>query len=346
MAYYVPSALLAGQSMFLKKLEKGEWRLPDSAALSVAARAEIANPSLAAVRTREDRTVYAYFPIRQAAINGSARAAAHTGARGDSLSKTLSWTTYSETFSISLKQADNNVFSFEEMYASSLNNAFLNLIARLDAGFVAALVADKTQYNAGGGNGSVNSTDDVYEIPLTESNYFFQNAKQTLWFNLFRGDIIGIVDDKAFGLMQRLAAQGSANATNFGFQFAGMSILGTTRTVLGTGYNGSGLFFENGLVAVIPWIPKQNRDGNIDPETLPHDFIGQYGKIEIPQFPGVQFAVHAYAVREDNGSYGGYTQDVTLQFEVSLDLAYQSAPLSSLRGASDSVVYGVGQLAS
>jgi hypothetical protein len=344
MAYFVPSALLAGQAQFNERFQRGEWRLPDSAALAVAAKAEIANPSLAEVRTREDRTVYAYFPIRQSATNGSARAAAHTGARGDSLSKTLSWTTYSEPFSISIKQADNNVFSFVQMYAATLQNALINLIARLDAALVAALVADKTQYNAGGGNGSVNSTDDIYEVPSAEANYFFQNAKQTLWFNLFRGQIMGIVDDKAFGLMQRLAAQGSANATNFGFQFAGMDIVGTTRTVLGTGYNGSGVFFENGLVAVAPWIPKQNRKP-LDPEKA-MTYIGDYGQISVPQFPGVNFAIHAYAAREDNGSYGGYTQDVTLQFEVSLDLAYQSAPLSTIRGASDSVVYGVGQLAS
>jgi len=344
MAYFVPSALLAGQAKFDERFQKGEWRLPDSAAINAAAKAEIANPSLTEIRTREDRTVYAYFPIRQTATSGSARSATHTGARGDSLSKTLSWTTYSEPFSISIKQADNNVFSFAEMYAATLQNALINLIAGIDAAFVAALVADKTQVNNGGGNGTVNSDDDIYEVPLSEANYFFQNAKQTLWYNLFRGPIVGIVDDKAFGLMQRLQAQGSANATNYGFQFAGMEIMGTTRTVLGTGYNGSGVFFENGLVAIIPWIPKQNRKP-LDPEKA-MTYIGDYGQINVPQFPGVNFAIHAYGSRADNGSYGGYTQDVTLEFEVSLDIAYQSAPLSTLRGSSDSVVYGVGQLAS
>jgi len=204
------------------------------------------------------------------------------------------------------------------------------------------MVADKTQYNAGGGNGAVNSTDDVYEVPLTELNYFFQNAKQTMNYNLYRGQIMGIVDDKALTLAQRLQAQGSANATNFGFQFAGMDIFGTTRTVLGTTYGGSGLFWENGLVAIVPWIPKQNRKG-LDPNKA-LEYNGDYGMISVPQFPGVNFAIHAYAAREDNGSYGGYTQDLTLQVEVSLDLAYQAAPLSTFRGSNDSVVYGVGQL--
>lgn len=341
MAYFTSSALVAGQAKFAEQMLKGEWRLPDSVALNAANMASIANPSLADIRTREDRTVYAYFPVRQAAIGTSARAHGHTGARGDSSSKTLSWTVYAEPFSISIKQADNNMFSFDEMYASSLRNACYNLLGRLDAAFVAALVADKTQYNAGGGNGTVNTTDDNYEVPVAEMNYFFQNAKQMMSYNLFRGQIIGIVDDKAFTLAQRLQAQGSANATNYGFQFAGMNILGTTRTVLGTGYNGSGLFYENGLVAVIPWIPKQNRKA-LDPDKA-MSYNGDYGQISIPQFPGVPFAVHAYAQRADNSLAGGYTQDVTLEVEVSLDLAYQSAPLSTVRGASDSVVYSVGQ---
>jgi len=342
MANFTSSALVAGQAKFTEKFLKGEWRLPDSVALNAAQKSLIANPQLADIRTREDRTIYAYFPIRQAAVTGTARAHNHTGARGDSSSKTLSWSTFSEPFSISLKQADNNIFSFAEMYASSLNNAIYNLLSRGDAWFVSALVADKTQYNAGGGNGTVNAVDDVYEVPLAELNYFYQNAKQTLAFNLFKGQTIGIVDDKAFTLAQRLREQGSANATNFGFQFAGIDVMGSTRTVLGATYGGSGVFFENGLVAIEPWIPKQNRKP-LDPEKA-MSYNGDWGQIAHPAMPGINFAVHAYAQRADNSLVGGYTQDLTLEFEVSIDLAYQSAPLSSFRGANDSVVYGVGQL--
>jgi hypothetical protein len=306
------------------------------------AKAEIANPAISEMRTREDRAVYAYFPIRQAAIGSTARAAAHTGAAGDSLGKTLSWSTYAEPFSISIKQADNNVFSLADMYASSLNNALFNLLSRLDAGLVALMVADKTQYNAGGGNGSVNATDDIYEVPLAEANFFYQNVKDTMWYNLYRGQIVGIVDSKAFSFQQRLAASGPANAQNLSYQLAGIDILGTTRSVLGSSYSGSGLFWENGLVDILTWIPKQNRKP-LDPNKS-MEYNGDYGRITVPQFPGVEFAIHAYSSRSDNTSNGGYTQDLLMQFEVSLDMGYQSAPLSSFRGASDSVVYGVGQL--
>lgn len=344
MANFVPSALVAGQGIFSDKFKSGEWRLPDVAALKVAETSGVSNPSLMDLRTREDRTVNAYMPIRQAATTGTARAHNHTGARGDSAATAVSWSTFSEPFSISMKQADNNVLTWGNMYASSLQNAIFNILARLNAWFVAAVVADKTQYNAGGGNGSFNAVSDVYEIPVGEANYFYQNARRTLAYNLYSGMLMGIVDDTAYTMAERLLAAGSANATNYGFQFNGMNVLPTTATVLGTSYAGSGIFWENGLVAAIPWIPKQNRKPLNGTKIL--DSIGDYGNIPIPQLPGINFAVHAYSARADGSSAGGYTQDTVTYFEVSIDFGYVSAPLSSFRGANDAVPYAVGQLTS
>jgi len=345
MAYFTSSALVAGQSLFNDNIKnKGEWRLPDVAALDVANMGQIANPNLAELRTREDRSVYAYMPIRQAATNGTARAHAHTGAPGDSAATTLSWTTYSEPFSISLKQADNNVMSWANMYASNLRNAVLNMLNRIDAWFVAAALADKTGYSAGGGLGTFDTTPDVYQVPVGEADYFFQNVKQCLNFNLYRGEIIGILDSVAKVRWDRLQAFGAQNAENrLAVNSDGMRCVGSTRSVLGSSYSGSGLFFENGLVAVIPWIPRQNRKA-LDPEKA-FQYNGDYGQIMIPEI-GVPFAIHEYAARADNSSYGGYTQDLTLYGEVSLDIGYCSSPLSSFRNAADTVIYAAGQLPS
>ena len=54
-------------------------------------------------------------------------------------------------YQISVKQADNNIFSFVEMFAVSQRNAVLNLIDRIDAYVVAQMVAGKTGYSAGHG---------------------------------------------------------------------------------------------------------------------------------------------------------------------------------------------------
>jgi hypothetical protein len=259
------------------------------------------------------------------------------------LSKTITWSTFSEPFSISIKQADNNVFSFSEMYASSLQNAILNLINRADAWFVAALITDKTQYSAGGGKGVWNGSSLNTEVPLSEQNYLFQNIRQLLEYNLYKGQLIVIADDYASVLSQRLMALGSGNAINYGFQFAGMDVLTTTRTILGTtNYSGSSIAYQNGLVAVEPWIPKQNRKA-LDPEKAV-EYNGDYGQFFVPSLPGVPFAIHSYALRADQSNIGGYNQDVLIQLEVSFDLAYVSAPISTFRSASDSVVYTIGQL--
>jgi hypothetical protein len=339
MAYFVESALLAGQALFTEKtLAKGEWRLPDVAALTIANKGLMANPSLADLRTREDRSVYAYLPIRQAAINGVARAHAHTGARGASQQEAITWSTFSEPFSISIKQADNNNFNWPAMYAATMRNAVLNIMARLDAWFVAAAVADKTAVNQGGGNGEFDPAPDIYVVPDVEKEYFFQNGKATLEFNGYKGELVAILDSKAGVRWDRLAA-GAAGSVNSGFQMNGIMGVKTSRTVLGSGYEGSMLMFENGSVGVIPWIPKQNRQP-IDPvKSL--EYNGAYGQIPIGEL-GINFALHQYAARADGSQAGGYTQDLVLYGEVSVDIGYVSSPLSAFRGAGDSVVYAIG----
>lgn len=343
MANYTPSNLVAGQALFNEKFLSGEWRLPDFAAIKTAELGEIANPSLAELRKREDRTINAYFPIRQAAVNGTARAHNHTGARGDSLAQAVTWSTLQETFSISLKQNDNNVIPFEQNYAASLRNAIYNLLDRADAAFVTALLADKSQYGVDGGNGTFNETPDDYQLDATYKDYFYQEVKAFMEQNLYKGRLIGIVDSKAKVLADKNVSQGNSNATNLQFQFMGYEdIVGTTRSILSSGtYQASGIFFEPGLVANIPWIPPVNRKP-LDPEKA-MSYNGDMGSISVPEL-GVDFAVHAYSVRADASSSNGSAQDLVMYFEVSIDFGYVSAPLSTFRGSNDSVVYTAGVL--
>ena len=339
MANFTASNLVAGQAVFTAKMQEAEFRAPDIAALSVASKANAANPFLADLRTREDRAVKALMPIRKpASTSGTSRTYNHTGNRGDSQVADISWSTFAETFSISLKQAGNNVLKWQEMYAASKRSAVLNILERLDAFFVAQLVASKSQVNAGGGNGTFDGTTTYdYQVPLTEKDYFFQNAKATTEFNLYRGDLIGLVDDRAKMIAERLMAQGSANATNFGFQFAGMTVVPTTRSIL-SGYIGSGLFFKNGYVGVIPWIPPENRKP-IDPRAA-MSTLGAYGSFTVPEI-GMTLASHVYAERADTSALNGDTQDVVIQEELSVDLGVVVAPLST---ANETPILSVGQL--
>lgn len=338
MANFAPSDLVDGQAIFNEKHQSGEWRMPNSNAFKTANTGMLANPSLAGLHTREDRAVSAKFPIRQTATGGTARTALHTGARGDSLSAALTWATFDETFSISITQADNNVLSFAEQFASSQKNAILNLINRIDAWYVAELVAAKTQVNIGGGFGVFNVADD-YNILLADREFFFDNVKAMMENNDYVGNLTGVLDSQAAVLKGQLANQGGGNSTNTQFQFAGYDALQTSsRTILDvpTTYSASGLFFETGLVGVIPWIPQKNRKP-IDPRKI-MDNVGDFGQMMLPEL-NIPLAISAYATRADASGSNGSVQDVVIQYELSTDVAFSAAPLGTLRGASDSVIY-------
>lgn len=346
MADFASSVLVAGQALFNDKFNSGEWRMPDFAAVSVAKSGAIANPNLQELRTAESRAVNAYFPIRQAAINGTARAHDHTGAIGDSLAETITWNTFSEPFSISIKQADNNVLNFATMFASTQRNAVFNLMNRIDAAFVTSLIADKTQFAVDGGNMVFEgTTTDDGQLAAAEKDFYFQNVKAYLEQNLYLGNLTGIVDTFANVLAGKLAAQGPSNDENTQFQFAGYdNIVSTTRSILAVPatYSASGLFFETGLVGVVPWIPRVNRKPLNEEKAA--SFNGDWGSIPMPGMPGVDIAVHAYGTRADTSGGAGETQDLVIQYELSVDVGFVNAPLSTFRGASDSVVYSAGIL--
>jgi hypothetical protein len=354
MSNFTPSNLVKGQALFLDNYKKGEWRLPDTAVLASMYTGQKANPSLAALRKREDRAVSAYLPIRRAKGSATSRIFNHTGSRGTSAESVLSWNSIVETFSVSIKQNDNNVISMEENYASQLNSCIMNVLERQEDAILTELIADRTQINKGRVQGEFNTTESVMEINASKEDRFFQNIRTSMKNNLFRNRIMVIADSLAYMNADFAAAQGQANATNLGFQFNGMNIAMTTSDI-DLDYNGSALAFNMDTVGIIPWIPVQNRKP-LDPRKA-LEYNGDWGKITVPIYDDkgnvaytLDFALHAYAQRADTSSENGNEQDLELEVEVSLDLAYLSAPLSSFRatgtwaGKTDSMVYQFGLL--
>ena len=134
MANFSASTLATAQAVFTAQMQQAEFRLPDIAALQVATFSQVTTPALSVLRTKEERPVKAYMPIRKPDATGAtARSSNHTGARGDSIAVDIVWATFAETFSISLKQADNNVINWQQQYAASKRAALLSLMDRLDA---------------------------------------------------------------------------------------------------------------------------------------------------------------------------------------------------------------------
>jgi hypothetical protein len=346
MANFAASALVAGQTLFTEQATNtAEFRLPDVAAIRTARISGLHNPSIESVKASVQRAVNAYFPIRQAATNGTTRPALHTGARGDSDAVAYTWTTFSEPFSISLNQAQNNVMTFAQMYAAAKRNAILNVLNRADAWFLAALLAEKTAINVGGANGTFNATDDVFEIDGASKDFFFSEAKIMMEQNLYRSNLVAIVDAKGKELARRVGAQGTGNSVNLSYTIDGYSgIMGTTRQILDpTEFDASGIFFDPTAVAIAPWVQPDYRK-DVDPDKAMNSAQGDRGQFSLAEMPGVSFMEKYYVVQADASAAQGTTDDVLMQGLISLDLAFAVAPTSDFRGSDDSVVYVAGAL--
>lgn len=353
MANLTPTNLLAAIARVTEKYNSSEFRMPDTAALSTAYIGEKTNPSLAAMRMREDRETYYDFPIRKAEGSATQRTALHTGDRNDSLRTQLVWQTFVDTFSISMKQLDNNTISFEEAFAKGVQSCVMNNLKDADDWFIAQLLADKTQINVNGVRANWNTDNYDLELASAQKDYWKEQIEANMGNNEYSGELMIIADSLAHIDMTRSLNQGAGNSVNLGYQFGGGAITKTSKTIL-SGYDGSAIAFPMEQAGVFQWIPKQNRKA-INTEKAMSSEVGDFGSMQIPVMDdkgNVKYTVDAamsmYAKRADTSSNNGNAQDVLYQIEISWDMAYLSAPLSSFRatgdfaGLTDSVVYTYG----
>lgn len=354
MANFVESNLVAAQAKFASRFSELELRRKQNPALVMALKNLTATiPDHIQLRTREDRAVNAYLFKRRGSSNGTARAARPSGSKGNSVQVGLTWQTLAETFQISMKQGDNNVFSYQEMLMNEMLQAAQNLHDRLGTLFLNHLISNRNQLNLADPQGaSWNGTADAYEVNAADQTFFFQKLASIMKQHYYRGQLDVIADSLAFQKAQQLRAQGAQNATNLTFQFDELNIVNTTENIL-SGYNGTALAMPAGSFAALPWIPKQNRQGYgdyesynggygtmIDPLGATIDGLDENGQpVSVP----LTFAVYAYTQAADDQAANGYTQDQVTTFEISIDVAPTLAPVT---GANESVVNAFGQLVS
>lgn len=347
MANFVASQLVAAQAKFIKNFQDPELRRKQNPALALALKNLSATmPGHQELRTREDRSVYAYIFNNRAAGSGTARAARPAGTKGNSTQVGLSWQSIVETFTISMKQGDANVYSYQEMLANELMQAALNIHSRLGTTFLNYLQAHRNQLLLSTPQGAVANTANYnYDIAGADQSYFFQRIRSIMDQHYYRGELDIIADSLAYTQAQRLRAQGTQNATNLTFQFDNMNIYNTTEQIDSTATIGSALALPSGTFAALPWIPKQNRAGYGDYES----YNGGYGTMVDPlgmtltelDAQGRQvsvpltYAVYAYTQASDDQANNGYYQDQVTTFEISIDVAPTLAPLT---GANESVV--------
>ncbi len=357
MANYVASNLVAAQARFAKNFTSPEVRRKQNPALALALKNLTATiPDHNVLRVREDRAVNAYLPKKILPGSGTTRAARPAGSVGDSVAVGLTWQSVVETFSISFKQGDNNIFSFQDMLMNQLMQAAMNIHSRLGTILLNYLQTARNQiqtipYTAAPILGvTTNATNFSYEVAGSDKNFFFQKLANVMKQLNYAGELDVIADPNLFVLAQQLRAMGAQNAYNYTFQFDGMNVT-MTNEVIDALYSATGtaLAMPAGTFALLPWIPKQNRIGEGDYD----EYVGGWGVFNdplgltvdsldvngVPVANPLQYSLYAYSQASDNGAANGQTQDRVTVFELSLDVAPTLAPLS---GANESVVQEFG----
>jgi|WetSurMetagenome_2_1015567.scaffolds.fasta_scaffold32010_1 hypothetical protein len=326
MAYYTTSNLGTAQAKLLGAFQSGELRSRNPVTfLEFIRNAQIMYPSYDQLRVREDRTVTAYYLKRASRSLTTARSHNHTGNRGDSGSLSPSWTTYSDPFSNSLKQGNNNVFDLQTMLNNDLQNSIKNFAEGTETLAAAYLFNNKSGVNAAAVDGAFDTTNDVYEIEADKEKRSIQIVQTVMDINKYAGSLIVFCDSVAWNKFNFYANQGSANAENLAFQFAGVRFVHSvdlTASALTLGYTeGFWIVVPDGMIGALPHIPKENR-------MAVNTKVNQYGTVLNP-VDGLDYAIHSYETLADGSSYGGYTQDVVTQYQLSIDLAFDHAPLSA-----------------
>jgi hypothetical protein len=323
------SELVTAQAGLIQKFasEELKYRTP-STFLKIKELSEIMMPSYKGIKTADDRTVTAYGVSRIARFLGSARSHNHTGDKGDSFALTPTWGTYSDTFSKSLKEADNNFLTDEEMLIGLFANSFRNFAEGLESEAQDFLVEGRSTVGAASPLATFDATDDLYTIASANIDSAMQYAKAVMETNNLKGEYVCFADSLAYTRFEKNMNQGQGNATNLGFMYSGVEMIHSigldaviASNTAGTYNQGTFILVPTDALASLDWIPKQNRDGV---ETTEQTYASIFNPID-----GMDYALHRFAERSNQSSAGGQTQDELTQYELSVDIAFESAPLTA-----------------
>lgn len=327
MANYTASALLAAQVAFQQKFNEPELRRKQNPALMLGLKNQVVTiVDHQELRQKDTRPVKAYIRTRRAPSATVAKSHAHTGTKSDSKEVTLSWIQIVEPFTIQLKQAQSNIYKYQDMLQHELTQSAQNIHDRAGTLSLAYLQSNRTQLAAPttNGAGTWNAANFALEINANKKDYFYQYAASFMRAQNYNGMLDYVADQPAFREYQRIGAQGAGNNTNLAFQMSGMNIAETTETVDANYQNGAVLSMPEGAFAALPWNDPQNLKGKGNYDS----FNGGYGTTVDPLGSGLLFDFHAYTLRSDGSALGGTVQDETLEGELSLTISWNLAPLS------------------
>jgi len=279
------------------------------------------------VKTSDSQTVEISTLNKQSTSAVTVRNHAASGNNNDGTKTTLSFVTRGRTFKNSVKQGDKSVFSLAEALAVQLRSAAIDLHGTLETYFLGLLNTNKTQVAVSltPKSGSWDATNYLFQIANANKDRAFQKVRGFMREQYYQGELSAIVDEYFMQEAEHLIQQGQGNSTNLGWQFNGLNLGVTEELTTDAGYNGMGYVFPSGTVGFIDWIPSKNREGFGNTFQLG----GRYRSMPDPLGSGLVFAVHELAAGADNSATYGESQDIDIVYEITIDVAFLKAPMST-----------------
>lgn len=327
MANWADAVLLASQHRVLGRMTEAEQRMKATPTLTALLKNQsFLNPAISDIKHSDQRTNSTYLLDKATHSVTNARAHDHSGSKGTATKTDLSWTTYAADFTISLKNADRNLFTFQEMFDNELLGTFTDIHEDIESDALTFLNTYRSEVITPTTSQVLTWDDSNYigKVAASDEDYFVQIAKAFMWENKYQGQFDMICDPGLYVKLERALAQGQANQENLGFQFNNVNIYPSNGSVATSieGVDGMAYIFPTGMVGAMTWIPSINRNGretkDYSYQSMP-DLYGALGDI----------AVHMYESGADNSGNGAETQDVDQEWEFSVDVCKYYAPIST-----------------
>ena len=268
------------------------------------------------------------------------KAAAHTGSLGDAFTNAITYVQKSAKFKVSYKVAENNNFGYQEQLNQGLVNAMSSLRGGMNAYAIAQLAALKTQV-ATGGLLTWDGVNFKFKNTAGDANIVKQASriKASARKNKYGGALDVVGGQQLVADLVHNSAQGTANATNYGYQFGGLSIAEDETIDEATlGANGFGYFIPSGLVGMTSWNEPINRSGEGEVDTNQ----GMFTTIADPMIAGLTYDVHIKrGLSDTSDGVTTFYQDVVDEYEVTAIYSLSHAMIST---ANETPIFAFEQL--
>lgn len=331
MANYTLSNWVIGQAKAVKKFnDLGSKEAIPHTFNSIAGFTEIMVPNYQELRLREDRDFKIYSNARTYRALGSTRDHDHVGSKGSKLVLDPVWTTQSDKFAISQKQAGNNIDTIQEMMSNEMMQVFKNFSRGNESNAQDFIFQSRSQVNNSTNNQFTwDATDFVSKI---DEASFGEDAalivKTIMEENDYDGELTFYCDSRMWNRFYKDSHQGQGNNVNLSFQFDGITFVKSKDLnsasrfggLVGTYNKGVGIAVPNNTIAYLDWIPEENRKG-VDTK------VNMYGNMINP-IDNLQYGVHIYPERANDSANNGMTQDVLYQHQLAQDGSFLAPELT------------------